>query len=84
MASPHVAGAAALLMSAFPNLKRDPDAIEALLERTAKTITLTLTCGGIGTDIWPNNIAGFGRIDVHAAYQAQLVTLEGFQNGFEE
>ena len=83
MASPHVAGAAALLMSAFPNLKRDPDAVEALLERTAKTITLTLTCGGIGTNTWPNNIAGFGRIDVYAAYQAQLATLEGFQNGFE-
>jgi serine protease AprX len=83
MAAPHVAGAAALLMSAFPNLKRNPDAVEDLLERTAVPITLTLTCGGIGTTTWPNNIAGFGRIDVHAAYQAQLAALEGFQNGFE-
>jgi len=83
MASPHVAGAAALLMSAFPALKRDPDAVEALLERTAVPITLTLSCGGIGTNIWPNNIAGFGRIDVYAAYQAQLAAQEGFQNGFE-
>lgn len=79
MAAPHVAGAAALLMSAFPNLKRNPDAIEDLLERTAEPITLTQTCGGIGTTTWPNNIAGFGRIDVYAAYQVQ----ERFQNGFE-
>ena len=79
MAAPHVAGAAALLMSAFPGLKRDPDAVEALLERTAVPIALTLTCGGIGTNTWPNNIAGFGRIDVYAAYQVQ----ERFQNGFE-
>ncbi len=83
MASPHVAGAAALLMSAFPDLRRDPDAVEELLERTAVPITLTLTCGGIGTNTWPNNIAGFGRIDVHAAYQAKLAEQEGFQNGFE-
>ncbi len=83
MASPHVAGAAALLMSAFPNLKRDPDAVEALLERTAVPITLTLTCGGIASNIWPNNIAGFGRIDLYAAYQAQLEAQERFQNGFE-
>lgn len=83
MASPHVAGAAALLMSAFPALKRNPDAVEELLERTAVPITLTLTCGGIGTNTWPNNIAGFGRIDVYAAYQAQLAAQEGFRNGFE-
>ena len=83
MAAPHVAGAAALLMSAFPNLRRDPDAVEELLERTAVPITLTLTCGGIGTNTWPNNIAGFGRIDVYAAYQAELAAQEGFRNGFE-
>ena len=83
MASPHVAGAAALLMSAFPELKRDPDAIEELFERTAVPINLTLSCGGIGTNTWPNNIAGFGRIDVYAAYQAKLAEQEGFKNGFE-
>ena len=83
MASPHVAGAAALLMSAFPSLRRNPDAVEELLERTAVPITLTLTCGGIGINTWPNNIAGFGRIDVYAAYQAKLAELQNFQNGFE-
>jgi serine protease AprX len=80
MASPHVAGAAALLMSAFPYLKRNPEAVQDLLQRTAVPITLSLSCGGIGITTWPNNIAGFGRIDVFAAYQIAAVE---FRNGFE-
>lgn len=83
MASPHVAGAAALLMSAFPELKRAPEAVEQILQQTAVPITLTLSCGGIGTTTWPNNIAGHGRIDVQAAYNALLQQTEGFRNGFE-
>jgi serine protease AprX len=79
MASPHVAGAAALLMSAFPQLKRNPEAVEALLKRTAVPITLTASCGGIGTTTWPNNVAGFGRIDVFAAYNAFTVFASGFE-----
>jgi serine protease AprX len=81
MAAPHVAGAAALLMSAFPELKRNPEAVEALLESSAVPITLNLSCGGIGTTTWPNNIAGFGRIDVYAAYLAQRA--QTFRDGFE-
>ncbi len=80
MASPHVAGAAALLMSAFPYLKRNPEAVQDLLQRTAVPITLSLSCGGIGSATWPNNIAGYGRIDVYAAYQAAQIE---FRNGFE-
>lgn len=83
MASPHVAGAAALLMSAFPQLKRAPEAVEQILQQTAVPISLTLSCGGIGTTTWPNNIAGHGRIDVQAAYNAMLALQEGFKNGFE-
>lgn len=83
MASPHVAGAAALLMSAFPELKRAPEAVEQILQQTAVPITLTLSCGGIGTTTWPNNIAGHGRIDVQAAYNALVQQTEGFKNGFE-
>ena len=83
MASPHVAGAAALLMSAFPELKRAPEAVEQILQQTAVPITLSLSCGGIGTTTWPNNIAGHGRIDVLAAYNALLQSTEDFRNGFE-
>jgi serine protease AprX len=81
MASPHVAGAAALLMSAFPELKRNPEAVEALLESTAVPISLSLSCGGIGTTTWPNNIAGFGRVDVYGAFLAQRALT--FRDGFE-
>lgn len=70
-------------MSAFPELKRAPEAVEQILQQTTVPISLTLSCGGIGTSTWPNNIAGHGRIDVQAAYNALLQQTEGFNNGFE-
>jgi serine protease AprX len=79
MAAPHVAGAAALLMSAYPELKFNPEAVQSALEQTAVPITLTGSCGDIAATSWPNNIAGFGRIDVYAAYRALSV----FKSGFE-
>ncbi len=82
MASPHVAGAAALLIGAFPELRRNPDAVMQLLQQTAVPVTgLTQTCGGIPASTYPNNLVGFGRIDVFAAYQRQLSVQ--FANGFE-
>ena len=76
MATPHVAGAAALLMSAVPELKGHPNKVAKLLRKTAQTEGVTdpinQTCGGTSRDTWPNNMIGFGRIDVYAAYQAAL------------
>ena len=67
MASPHVAGAAALLLSAYPALSGDVNAIELLLEQTALPRTTAQDCGGVlGTAI-PNNTYGWGRIDALAA-----------------
>ena len=86
MASPHVAGAAALLMSAFPTLKRNPEAVARLLRETAVPIVgNTQSCGGILPTFYPNNVAGMGRIDVFAAYQRALATIDpnGFLSGFE-
>ncbi len=84
MASPHTAGAAALLISAFPDLRRNPAAIEQLLKDAAVPVSTTLTCGGIAANVYPNNVAGFGRIDVYAAYQRGLSTgAAGFASGFE-
>ena len=68
MASPHVAGAVVLLWSAFPYLSRDVDYTEFILEETAVQLTTTEACGGDSPTEVPNNVYGYGRIDVLAAY----------------
>ncbi|MBQ0932144.1 S8 family serine peptidase [Ideonella alba] len=76
MATPHVAGAAALLMSAVPTLKGNPAAVEKLLNKTAQrsgvTNPVNQTCGGTAATVWPNAMIGNGRIDVFAAYQKAI------------
>jgi len=58
-AAPHVAGSMALLMEAFPNLS--VGALESLLEYSAVDINAA-------TEPGPDQNAGYGRIDVSAAY----------------
>ncbi|HJV67898.1 S8 family serine peptidase, partial [Ideonella sp.] len=76
MATPHVAGAAALLMSAVPALKGHPNAVARLLRDTAATSGVTdpvnQACGGTPRTQWPNNMIGYGRIDAYAAYLAAV------------
>lgn len=69
MAGPHVAGAAALLMQAFPVLRGNPQAVKRLLMRTAKRLPAAQNCGDLLTTV-PNNSTGWGRIDVLAAYNS--------------
>jgi serine protease AprX len=68
MATPHIAGAVALLWSAHPELKNNPDATEAVLNSTAVNI-LTSTCG---TSDPPNNVYGWGRVDILAAVNSVM------------
>lgn len=63
MAGPHVAGAAALLISARPRFRGQVDAIEERLEHTALARTTTQLCGGIPGSEVPNNTYGWGRLD---------------------
>ena len=63
MATPHIAGAVALLWSAKPELKNNPDATEPVLNDNAVHIAST-QCGAAGP---PNNVYGWGRVDAFAA-----------------
>ncbi|MBI5034322.1 MAG: S8 family serine peptidase [Chloroflexi bacterium] len=68
MAAPHVAGVVALLWSAFPQLRRHVDETESILEQSAVHLTTTQGCGGDTSSQVPNNVYGYGRVDVNAAY----------------
>lgn len=68
MAGPHVAGAIAVLWSARPELKNQLALTESLLNETAVRVDVT-DCGSNGT---PNNVYGYGRLDVKAAYDLAL------------
>jgi serine protease AprX len=69
MATPHVAGAVALLLSAKPDLRHDFATIETILNQTAVHISSTL-CSSSGS---PNNVFGYGRLDVKAAVDRALL-----------
>jgi subtilisin family serine protease len=81
MAGPHVAGVVALMMSADPTLKGDPDRVEAILRATAVPTTSTQTCGAFPGASVPNAVFGHGRVDALAAVRAVLDPLH--RDGFE-
>ena len=74
MAGPHVAGLAALLFSAQPDLIGQVDHVERLITSTAAPVgTPDSLCGGIPGTAYPNNFSGWGRIDAMAALQGQAL-----------
>jgi len=66
MATPHISGAMALLWSAHPELQNQIDASQTVLNDNAVFISSTL-CGAAGP---PNNVFGWGRVDILAAVNA--------------
>jgi subtilisin family serine protease len=70
MATPHVAGAVALLWSAAPSLANRVPETEALLRETAVRLSSEQECGGVSGSAVPNPVSGWGRIDVAAAVAA--------------
>lgn len=81
MAGPHVAGVAALLMSADPSLKGNPGRVEDLLRGSAVAAISTQDCAPFPGAQVPNAVFGYGRLDAQAAWLA----LDGqvFRDGFE-
>jgi len=72
MAGPHVAGGVALLLSAFPSLTGNVDAIESRLTSSAKHITLASTTCSSAAGVFPNNVYGHGRLDLGCAIPAKV------------
>jgi serine protease AprX len=64
MATPHVAGAIALLWSAHPELRRDIVATENILNHSAVPVP-SFECASNGRV--PNNTYGWGRLDIKSA-----------------
>jgi len=70
MASPHINGAVALLVTACPHLAYNVDAIQPIIQQTAVALFSTQGCGGDTATTTPNNVYGYGQLDVHRAVTA--------------
>ena len=97
MAGPHVAAAVALLWSAAPSLRGDINCTEVILTRTARPHTVDAVCdrgvpdlaticacGNDRADSVPNNVYGWGLVDVWVAVQEALGGGEECQQGGNE
>lgn len=72
MASPHVVGLVALLISANPTLAGQVERIEQIIRQTAVPITNTQVCDAPSDQI-PNNVFGYGLINAWDAYQMAIL-----------
>ncbi len=73
MAAPHVAGAVALLWSAFPALKGEVYSTEVLLRASATPLPVAQTCGFTLAGSVPNNTSGWGILDLKSAFDNHLI-----------
>lgn len=71
MASPHVVGLVALLISANPSLAGQVERIEQIIRQTAVPIENSQVCDTPANQI-PNNVFGYGLIQAWNAYQLAI------------
>jgi serine protease AprX len=81
MATPHVAGVVALIMSVDKSLRGNPARVEQILRETAIPITDSQVCGGIPATTFPNYVQGMGRVD---AWNAFMVAEKIFADGVDD
>ena len=81
MATPHVAGAVALMMDALPSLIGEPALVRSLLRATAVPRADAQSCGGYSGASVPNAVYGTGFIDVPAAVAlgGDFISSDGFE-----
>lgn len=79
MATPHVAGAVALLLSAQPSLRGNVSAIEGILRDSAVHLN-SASCSSSGA--WPNNVFGYGRLNAKAATDMALTTFSPLSGAY--
>lgn len=80
MAAPHVAGVAALLWSARPELRGQVALTRRIVQETATPTTASVSCGGMLGSSIPNNTYGYGKVNALAAIQTTLqgnITVNG-------
>lgn len=78
MAGPHVAGLAALMISADPALAGEVDTLRQRIEANAVQLTSAQSCGDVPGSSIPNNTFGHGRINAPATVFEAF-----FEHGFE-
>jgi lantibiotic leader peptide-processing serine protease len=69
MASPHVAGVAALIVSQFPGIK--PGAVEAMIQNTAEKLPCPANTPACQGDLDYNGFFGHGEVNAYAAVTAR-------------
>jgi hypothetical protein len=72
MAGPHVVGAVALLLSARPDLRGNPDAVMELVKQRSVPTTSSQNCGAIPGRQVPNNTFGYGLLDTYQMVKTVL------------
>jgi subtilisin family serine protease len=74
MATPHVAGAVALLWSVYPSLRGQVDVTRNILNESAVHI-FTSDCNSSDRS-FPNSVYGYGRLDIRSAVDLAATSLD--------